>query len=87
VILRSEGIEGEKVGGVGGSDEGREHAFELGHEGWGHGAVSHLGKVACCNAFWEGLVVGVGGTFGARDRVLPAACRSISICLSVVFDF
>jgi len=40
------------------------------------GARSGPGKVACVMHFWGGGLVGGGGegTFGARDRKLPAAC-------------
>ena len=50
-------------------------ATKAGAMAWRGGAQSARGKVACVNAFWEGLmVVGGGGTFGARGRKLPAAC-------------
>jgi len=40
---------------------------------WRGGAISCPGKVDY--VMWkEGLVVGRGGTFGARDRILPEAC-------------
>jgi len=73
---------------VGGSDDGREHALELGHKGWGHGAVSHLGKVACVDAFLGGLT-GWGGEGSSvyatencprHDDPFASACLSRLLC-------